>query len=167
MKKILLYLSILLLNACTTMNTLEQKEKSYKDNHKNLNIIKENKDLIDTKKASYISFEICIKEDCIKDSKLIKEQQEYKLNKYKIYFNIINSDLVITLEEKIKEIVVLQEPRKQKSILNKNKEMNLHLAIEEKSNYIHLLNEPILEKSFKKGTIVFKEFQVSYFIYQN
>lgn len=167
MKKILLYLSILLLNACTTMNTLEQKEKSYKDSHNNLNIIKENKDLIDTKKASYVSFEICIKEECIKDSKLIKEQQEYKLNKYKLYFNIINSDLVITLEEKIKEIVVLQEQKKQKSILGKDKEMNLHLAIEEKSNYIHLLNEPILEKSFKKGSIVFKDLQVSYFIYQN
>ncbi len=167
MKKILLCLSILLLNACTTMNNLEQKEKSYKDSHNNLNIIKENKDLIDTKKASYVSFEICIKEDCIKDSKLIKEQQEYKLNKYKVYFNIINSDLVITLEEKIKEIVVLQEPRKQKSISNKDKEMNLHLAIEEKSNYIHLLNEPILETSFKKGSIVFKDLQVSYLIYQN
>jgi len=167
MKYILLALLTLSITACSSTNSLKQKEEIYKNQHSKVIIQEEDKKLIDDKKATYISFEFCIKDECVEDSVLVKEQKTYPLLDYKIHFNVVNSDILINLEEQVNEIYFLKEPIKKKSLLEENKEIQFNLGMQKKSNYIHLLKEPILNNSLKKGTILFKDFQISYFIIQN
>lgn len=167
MKYILFALLTLSITACSSTNSLKQKEEAYKNQHSKVIIQEKDKKLIDDKKATYISFEFCIKDECVKDSVLVKEQKTYPLLDYKIHFNVVNSDILINLEEQVNEIYLLKEPIKKKSLLEENKEIQFNLDIQKKSNYIHLLKEPILNNSLTRGTILFKDLQISYFILQN
>lgn len=167
MKYILLALLTLSITACSSTNSIKQKEDTYKNQHSKVIIKDDDKKLIEDKKATYISFEFCIKDECVEDSVLVKEQKTYPLLDYKIHFNVVNSDILINLEEQVNEIYLLKEPIKNKSLLEENKEIQFNLGIQKKSNYIHLLKEPILNNSLKKGTILFKDLQINYFILQN
>ncbi len=167
MKYILLALLTLSITACSSTNSIIKKEETYTNNHAKVIIKDDDKKLIEDKKATYISFEFCIKDDCVEDSVLVKEQKSYPLLDYKIHFNVVNSDILINLEEQVNEIYLLKEPIKKKSLLDENKEIQFNLGVQKKSNYIHLLKEPILNNSLKRGSILFKHLEIKYFILQN